>query len=814
MPTPPWFPVQPPTPGKKNEILIMGQRFELGATDLDIRTYDQEGAYSFYAQDSPDGMPMFGWRYEKPGVKIQTIEQLFEHVFQIIIHTDLTSDSAGCFRALVGRSLSSHFLIDWDGVLWQPLDPMDCGYHAGEGNMKAMGLDFNNRLPNLEREPNEPPYDPDYSRISEVDQKGKHKRPVSEKMEVNGAKVRSYGYTDPQYTTIVELFKVLTKRFKNLKAQFPVDPKGDVIGRTLDAPLEHQGFMAHFHWELQRWDPGPGFDWQRVFHALGNEHNSFPIELETGKNIKTLLEPQKVKDYAEVYFKNNETQTNGWYPMGINQTWHGGMHLASPRGTPVRALTDGVLVAAHFGKEGTKLGSNNFVLLKHTVPIPAKKKGVEPKKFVFYSLYMHLDCIDTVTLNDPEIPWLKELSRIDKGKEEEEKKEEEPADDEGEPKPKKPKKAKKDPKAEEEKKEGEPAKEGADEEEEEEEVVEEEGVACDVVSKDLWLDVGNHTAALKRGMVAKIAYQEDPIYVLSGQVLGRVGMFGPENDWKPQVHVEVFADTGWKEAIDIGVHGRSLIELDDDVGQNLFVENIDITSLFGSPKKNAASSLVPERILDQATIESFWLQDTEYQEEKRYLRKLVTRHVSEWSDQVDWVASLSKSEDWDGKVSDFRKILKGTSIAKDAIATVLPFTWLSKDVAEHIGLDTKEWRGMLDHFHPIHFLMWLTYSSTQRVQTLSSSTKSPKQVKKQAAEAEKAAEACRTTYKDRLEAQQKMDAGDKNAAKCFDYLTDENRGDSTVAINESDEVPDVEIMNDWMFGKDQGEWKRASEEDE
>ena len=31
---------------------------------------------------------------------------------------------------------------------------------------------------------------------------------------------------------------------------------------------------------------------------------------------------------------------------------------------------------------------------------------------------------------------------------------------------------------------------------------------------------------------------------------------------------------------------------------------------------------------------------------------------------------------------------------------------------------------------------------------------------------------------------------------------------------ESEEVPDVEIMNDWMFGKDQGEWKRSSDEGE
>lgn len=788
MPTPPWFPVTPRT-DKTNEILIMGQRFELASADIDVRTYDMEGAYNFYGADSPDGMPMFGYRYEKPGLKVTTIEQLFEQVHQMVIHTDIAQDGAACFRALTARSLSSHFVIDWDGVLWQMLDIMDCGYHAGEANNKSIGLDMNNMLPNLVREPDKPPYSPDYKRISEVDAKVKHKRPVSDIMEINGAKVRSYGYTDPQYVALIQLLKLLTKQsmFKNLKAAYPVDPKGDVVGRILDEPIGHQGFMAHWHWETQRWDPGPGFDWQRVFAALGNEFNSFPIELETGKNIKSLLAADKVKEYAEEYFKNNETQTSGWYPMGINQTWHGGIHLAAPRGSKVYALTDGVIVAARFGKNPTKLGHNNFVLLKHTVPIPAKKKGLDPKKFVFYSLYMHLEPIDTDKLDDPELSWLKDLNRVDKGKEEAP-----PPDDE-----------KKDEKKGEEKPE-----EAAPEE-----------LPEDEISKDVWLEVGNHTAALKRGYVAKIAYAEDPVVLSAGQTIGRVGMFGPEGDWKSQVHIEVFADTvGWKDAIDMGVHGRFLTELDDDVESDLFVENNDILSLFGTTTgKRKSGSLLPDKVLDQSTIESFWL-DPEYQEEKRYLRKIVTRHVSEWSDQVDWVASLSKAEDWDGKISDFKKILKGTSIAKDAISTVLPFTWLSKDVAEHIGIDVKEWRGILDHFHPIHFLIWLTFNSNQRVQVLSSSTKSPKAIKKQAAEAEKLAAECKFRYKDRLDAQTKRDSPDKkvaeDATKCFDYLSDETRGNSTVEITEAEEVPDVEIMNEWLEGRDQGDWKRPTAADE
>ena len=752
----PWFPVQPSSSGKANEILIMGERHELPSPDLDVRTYDSAGELSFYAIESD--LPVYGHRYERPGVPVETLEQLRLVVTQIILHTDLTSDSRGCFRALVERQLSSHFLVNYDGTLHQTLDVMDCGYHSGEGNNASIGIDLNNELPNLVREPSALPYSgPDGAELQR-----RYPRPISERMEVNGVKVQSYGYTDPQYTTLVELFKVLTRRLDKIQVQFPVDPKGDVVGRTLDAPVDHRGFMAHWHWELQRWDPGPGFDWQRVFHALGNEHNSFPVAL--GPDIKNLLEPTRVKAEAERYFTNNETQTVGWYPMGINQTWHGGIHLAAPRGTPVRALTDGVVVAAHFGKGATKLGSNNFVLLMHRVPIPTTKPAAEPKQFVFYSLYMHLDCIDTEGLDDHEIPWLAQLARTG-------------ATAQATPAP---------------------ADEGVEVE------------PCEQISAAAWLEVGHHMAALKRGMVAKIAYRDDPIHVLSGQVLGRVGLFGPEGEWTSQVHVEVFADEGWKEAIDIGVHGRHLVETDDDVGADLFVENRDITSLFGGGRPK--SSLVHTRTVDPATIEAFWQDPSSYLEEKRYLRKLVTRHVSEWSDQVDWITSLSKASDWDGKIADFRKILKGGAIGNDAIATVLPFTWLTKDVAEHIGLDTRDWRGHLDHFHPIHFLMWLTFHSTQRVQVLSSTKLTPKELRRRAEVARAEAEQCRLSYPDRRDAEAKMSAGDAEAGKCFGHLTDE---DCNASWREAppDDVP-YAGLGDWLQGRDQGDWQRAERSDD
>jgi len=757
----------PKTPGVKAEILIGGQRFSVG--DITVVAYDEPGAYSFYSIDTKSGMPCFGPRYEKPGKPVTTIEQLFGFVHQLIIHTDLTRDSKGCFNALVGRDLSTHFMIEWDGTCYQPLDLLDCGYHAGESNSGGIGLDMNNMMKNLEKaeNANAPPYDPDHERYAEMSKK-KYNRPRSDRMEINGAKVRSWGYTDPQYNALIQVLKELTNRFTNLKAQYPVDAKGDVVGRVLDDFQGFNGFMAHWHVEAQRWDPGPGFDWQRVFHALGNEFNAFPIEFQTDVNIKSLLEPQKVREYAETYYKNNETQTAGWYPMGINQTWHGGIHLAAPedKATPVLAMTDGVLVAARFGKQKTKLGNNNFILLKHTVNIPAKKKDLEGKKFIFYSLYMHLDYIDVSKLDESSPDWLRDMYRIDSGKGEEE---EEKAEEEKEEKDKK------------------PEPDAAAEEE-----VEVEEVDPDKIDTRAWLDVGNHLAALKRGDIAKIAYAENPVKVKSGSRLADVGVFGNNpGEWKRQVHIEVFADSGWKDAIDVGVHGRYLTELDDDVSSDLYVENNDILGLFGVPKR--VPGLNPKRVIPQSDIEYFWAADGEFVEEKRYLRKAVVRHVSEWSDKVDWVTSLSKAESWDEKVADFKKILKGSPLGKDAIETVLPFIWLSKDMAEHIGIDVKEWRGLLDHFHPIHFLMWLTYNSAQRVQVISSGI-SKKQAEKKAREEQARMEEARKS--------QPLVEAEDDEYSIVDFLDETGVEDAGT------------ILEPWMNGRDQGEWKRPAPEEE
>jgi len=92
----------------------------------------------------------------------------------------------------------------------------------------------------------------------------------------------------------------------------------------------------------------------------------------------------------------------GYFPVGMNLTWHGGIHAQVQSDGLIHAMADGVIVAARLPeKDPTKLsyGSRNFVLLKHKTP-----KG-KP----FWSLYMHLRPLPLKAEN-PDLgalfPWL------------------------------------------------------------------------------------------------------------------------------------------------------------------------------------------------------------------------------------------------------------------------------------------------------------------------------------------------------------------------------------------------------------------------
>ncbi|MDR9751059.1 pesticin C-terminus-like muramidase [Pseudomonas sp. SZMC_28357] len=94
---------------------------------------------------------------------------------------------------------------------------------------------------------------------------------------------------------------------------------------------------------------------------------------------------------------------DGYYPLGANGLWHGGVHFDEDTGlvndaTEVRCIADGEVVAyridevyptSEFGSMRA-LYSTGFVLVKHRLEIPADPGAQPAPGLTIFSLYMHL----------------------------------------------------------------------------------------------------------------------------------------------------------------------------------------------------------------------------------------------------------------------------------------------------------------------------------------------------------------------------------------------------------------------------------------
>ncbi|OPA88261.1 hypothetical protein BFW88_16925 [Pseudomonas fluorescens] len=100
--------------------------------------------------------------------------------------------------------------------------------------------------------------------------------------------------------------------------------------------------------------------------------------------------------------------TSGYYPLGRNGLWHGGVHFDSGTAgaldqSSVHCLADGEVVAYRIDERSPttnyfineqcvpKPFSRNFLLIRHRLEAPKVEGGTDvPPSLVFYSVYMHL----------------------------------------------------------------------------------------------------------------------------------------------------------------------------------------------------------------------------------------------------------------------------------------------------------------------------------------------------------------------------------------------------------------------------------------
>lgn len=97
------------------------------------------------------------------------------------------------------------------------------------------------------------------------------------------------------------------------------------------------------------------------------------------------------KESIEAAYKHTEIEhDNGYFPLGANTVWHGGVHLFGAKGSKVKAMCEGKIVAARLPDDPAKakghFGNTGFVLLKHEISGAKLNKMAPAGKVIGYTV--------------------------------------------------------------------------------------------------------------------------------------------------------------------------------------------------------------------------------------------------------------------------------------------------------------------------------------------------------------------------------------------------------------------------------------------
>ena len=327
-----------------------------------------------------------------PGNLEANLDALRDQIRQVVIHHDATYSSASCFRVLKARNLSSHFMVNHDGNLIQGLDVWWEAWHCRAFNPTSIGVDMNN-VASIEGHQNivdDPLFggSVDYTTREIVSGRCGGSRPKD-----------SFAYNEVQFSTLCHLLKIFHEVL-GLPLIYPQSPNGGgVLETRMSDPMNFRGFFGHFHNQAGKWDPGPGFEWDKVIECLHGKSNHWPVDFGVPA-LRELRSQEAVEAATDVFYQNNEEGPGGGtYPVGLNQQWHDGIHIFAESGTPVRAVADGKILLTRNGPN-FPVGSPNFVLVQHDMMrervtiTPDGESEVTEENLRWYSLYMHLERMD------------------------------------------------------------------------------------------------------------------------------------------------------------------------------------------------------------------------------------------------------------------------------------------------------------------------------------------------------------------------------------------------------------------------------------
>jgi N-acetylmuramoyl-L-alanine amidase len=289
-----------PAPRTGDEMSAAGELFHTGTR---VVLWNDPGGYDAYRhhrrfepekagpRQAPDRVSRYGsfrgGLPEDAARRIRrsgwSIEELRRTVRQVVIHFDACGSSRRCFEVLHDiRGFSCHFLLDLDGTVYQTLDLKERAWHAGVANDLSIGIE----IANIGAEPDEEALRRWYTRDAQgtritfpkemedsglpADFTGRPRRPDPVRGVVNGKALVQYDFTEEQYRSLESLLLALCRVFPRIRADAPRGAGGKVLDHAVGSETlrTFEGLLGHHHVTVEKIDPGPAFDWERVIEYL------------------------------------------------------------------------------------------------------------------------------------------------------------------------------------------------------------------------------------------------------------------------------------------------------------------------------------------------------------------------------------------------------------------------------------------------------------------------------------------------------------------------------------------------------------------
>jgi N-acetylmuramoyl-L-alanine amidase len=265
-----------------DEIIVAGQRFPTGTR---IVTWLEPGGYNGYLNAAPS-TPRTGLAGPPPQSGLAAVQRVVD---QFVLHYDGCGLSRICFTTLQERRLSVHFLLDVDGMIYQTLDLRERAAHATIANDRSIGIEIANlgAYPEKEKGALEEWYQHDTSgrtvmkvpahvRETGIRTPGFVARPIRPGLvrgSIQGQPLVQYDFTPEQYAALAKLTATLGRVFPEMTVDYPHGRDGRLIPQALSAGKlsQYRGVLGHFHVQANKMDPGPAFQWQRLFDEIERE---------------------------------------------------------------------------------------------------------------------------------------------------------------------------------------------------------------------------------------------------------------------------------------------------------------------------------------------------------------------------------------------------------------------------------------------------------------------------------------------------------------------------------------------------------------